>query len=348
MTPNRMRTMADKLQHQIDDKFSDRLSNTPRRQRQAAAAVLDGLHLERTQSALRWLADATEANTLPSCLAGLRSKKAVHELTRARIVRSGGYYDAGVETGEPASESEAARVLWHALADRQRERLEKERIRRALDDARLARIPGYFPTPANLAATVVQVAEIGPRDCVLEPSAGSGALVDAVVSEAPSAPVTAYEIAPRLRAILEMKGHGAALAGSDFMEVTPRQVYDRVIMNPPFENGQDLAHVRRAFEWLMPGGRLVAIMSGNALERSGRRWDEFRAWFESKNGKAELLPAGSFAESGTGVSALLVVVDAPAVAARLVVEPTRSGLQYVLPGCEKVGASAPPAQMDLF
>ncbi|MCA1241858.1 methyltransferase [Stappia stellulata] len=348
MTPDRMRELADNLQSQIDNKFADRNTNTPRRQRQAASAALDGLHLERTQNALRWLADASEAGTVPACLANIRTKKALHDLTRAKINRSGGYYDAGFETGEPACDSEAAHVLWKALAANQEERRKAERLRRALDDARFAGIPGYFPTPASLAADIVATADIKPGDTVLEPSAGSGALLDAVLAATPAARITAYEVSPRLREVLELKGHGSALAGSDFMDAIPAQVFDRIVMNPPFENGQDLEHVRRAFGFLKPGGRLVAIMSGSTLSRTGRRWDDFRDWLECVDGYAETLPDGSFLKSGTSVAAIRIVVDAPAkVAKPSPTELTRCGLQYVIPGCEKRETET-LAQMDLF
>ncbi len=44
------------------------------------------------------------------------------------------------------------------------------------------------------------------------------------------------------------------MIGSDFMEAVPEPRFDRALMNPPFENGQDIAHVRHAFQVLKPGG----------------------------------------------------------------------------------------------
>ena len=37
-------------------------------------------------------------------------------------------------------------------------------------------------------------------------------------------------------------------------------VYDAVLMNPPFQNAQDMAHVTHAWGFVKPGGVLVAIM----------------------------------------------------------------------------------------
>ena len=50
---DKFRTLADNLQRQIDDKFADRLENTPKRQREAASQRLEGLRLILFQSASR-------------------------------------------------------------------------------------------------------------------------------------------------------------------------------------------------------------------------------------------------------------------------------------------------------
>jgi hypothetical protein len=40
----------------------------------------------------------------------------------------------------------------------------------------------------------------------------------------------------------------------DFLEATPRPIYDRVVMNPPFGRDAHIDHVRAAYNWLAPGG----------------------------------------------------------------------------------------------
>jgi hypothetical protein len=90
--------------------------------------------------------------------------------------------------------------------------------------------------------------------------------------------------------------------------------YDRIVMNPPFERGQDMVHVRRAYEAnLAPGGRLVAITSEGPFFRSDKQATEFRAWLESVGGQSERLPAGSFrgSDASTDVATRLVVIDKP-------------------------------------
>lgn len=102
--------------------------------------------------------------------------------------------------------------------------------------------------------------------------------------------------------------------------------YDRILMNPPFSDGRDIAHVRHAFDLLKPGGRLVAIMGEGAFFQSNKRAEEFRAWLDEVGGTEEKLPAGAFTDPSlpvtTGVNARMVVIDRP---------PIDSGTQYSNP-----------------
>ena len=87
-------------------------------------------------------------------------------------------------------------------------------------------------------------------------------------------------------------------------------------MNPPFENGQDVQHVRHAFELLARGGRLVAIMSEGPFFREKGNDAEFRAWIDEHGGNHEQLPDDAFrgveAFRQTGVRTRLVTIDKPA------------------------------------
>lgn len=170
-------------------------------------------------------------------------------------------------------------------------------------------IPGFFPTPRGLARLVVERADVRDGCTVLEPSAGAGHLVDAVRAVAPGARLTLVEFSSCLRS--HLIGRGETLAGADFLEFEGGP-FDRVVMNPPFERGQDAEHVRRAAGMLAPGGRLVAIMSAGPFFRSDRRSRDFRDWLEEIGGIHEPLPDGVFqaSERPTGVRTELVEIDA--------------------------------------
>lgn len=305
----KLRALADGMAGDIAHKFADRRSNTPKQQREAASARLDGFQLQRAQAGLRALADLHIAGQVPAALAGVTSKKAAMELARAEINRDGGYYDAGHETGRPASDTEAARQFWGLIADADKAERAAEELRRKVDALKFANIPGYFPTPAAIVDRMTESARLPDGPClILEPSAGSGAICEGIRRAAPAATVESYERQSSLREVLTLKGWH--LVGGDFTEAAPTPRYHRALMNPPFENGQDIEHVRHAFQFLKPGGRLVAIMSPGPFFRQDRRAVEFREWFEALGGERQDLPAGAFKESGTGVATVLVIIDA--------------------------------------
>ena len=348
-TAAKLRKMADGLQGEIDHRYADRQTNTPKRQREAQSARLEGQRLERTQQALRALATHYDAGTVAPDLAGVTTKAAVYDLCRSIIKSSGGYYDAGYDTNEPAVTTPAAVALWAMLKGPSEQDKQAEALRQAVDKIRFSNIPGYFPTPAALVERMIEAAQIpawesaGAGLRILEPSAGSGAILDGLKKEYGNALLHAYERHMSLRNILDLKGY--TLWGDDFTEADPTANYDRVLMNPPFENGQDIEHVRRAFAFLKPGGRLVAIMSPGPFFQQNRRAQEFRDWFEALGGEKTDIPAGTFKESGTGVSSVMVVIDAPTVAPTF--ERTEQGEQYVMPGAERSAVQACAARGDM-
>lgn len=306
---DRFRTMADAMQTAIDSKFADRLTNTPKRQREADSARLDGTHLQRTQAALRALATLHESGNCPAVLANLKTKAAVHELMRARREWSGRYYDAGRDTGEPAKDSEQARALWGIL-DVAKPDPKAEQLRDLLSRVQFANIPGFFPTPRPIVERMIEAAGL-PGDfagSILEPEAGSGNIADAIREHAPRAKLDCVERHLTLAEILRLKGH--SVVAGDFLEQDTR-AYDFVLMNPPFERGQDMAHIMRAYEHLSEGGTLVAIASAGVAFRSDNATGFFSAWLERVGGTIEPLPDNSFKESGTGVAAVLITIRAP-------------------------------------
>lgn len=305
---DKLRALAEGMADDIAGRFADRRENTPKQQRQAAEARIEGRRLERTRDGLLALAAMHDAGTVPPVLARVRSRKAAYDLAAAKVTHSGRYYDAGCETGEPASQSPEALAFWALLKSNQEEAHKAEDLRRKIASLKFARIPGYFPTPPAVVARMIEAARLEPGLDVLEPSAGSGAIADAVKAECPDVRLHLFEIWGTLREILEGKGY--TLAGHDFLDEMPEHAVDRVLMNPPFEGMADIDHVRAAHSYLRSGGRLVAIMSPGPFFRQDRKAQDFRAWLDSLGGEYEKLPDGSFQESGTGVGSYLVTIDA--------------------------------------
>lgn len=179
--------------------------------------------------------------------------------------------------------------------------------------------PQLFPTPPELAARVIAEADIEPGMKVLEPSAGTGVLAD--LARAAGGEVICCEINFDLGRALSARGH--SVVSGDFIErfslfdpqgdgeqesgdVNPgMRQFDRVVMNPPFAGGADIAHIRHAMKLLRPGGRLVAICANGPRQRA-----TLMPLAEGSGGTWEDLPAGSFKASGTNVNAALLVIEA--------------------------------------
>ena len=168
------------------------------------------------------------------------------------------------------------------------------------------KIEGFFPTPKTLVDQMIDYADIQAGHEVLEPSAGKGNIAQEIQQAAPDAILEVVEYNAGLRALLEAKGYN--VVGNDFLEVTKN--YDRIVMNPPFENFQDIDHVKHAYDLLKPGGKLVAIM-GAGVKNSRKKAVEFREWLDDAGSYIEDLPEGSFKTSDrpTGVSTVMVTIE---------------------------------------
>lgn len=169
-------------------------------------------------------------------------------------------------------------------------------------------IPGYFPTPKPMVEDLLDRANIEPGMKVLEPSAGKGNIAEALRDTGAEVDVVEYH--STLSNLLEEKGFN--VVGSDFLEYS-KGGYDRIVMNPPFENGQDIQHVQHAFDLLKPGGRIVAIMSAGPFSNTDKKSVTFRAWLQELGAESEPNAEGAFksAERSTGVRTRTVVIDKP-------------------------------------
>ncbi|EFI6369790.1 class I SAM-dependent methyltransferase [Escherichia coli] len=142
---------------------------------------------------------------------------------------------------------------------RERIRLMRARLDNAAPVAEIRAESQLFVTPAPVCDRLVTLAGISNRDHILEPSAGTGAILRAIRDTAPVAMCDAVEINSGLVRYLRENFNGVRVQCGDFMEWQPVQYYSRVIMNPPFSHGQDIRHILRAFSLLRPGGVLVAV-----------------------------------------------------------------------------------------
>lgn len=127
-------------------------------------------------------------------------------------------------------------------------------------------------TPPDVAARMA--ARLPDRDAldVLEPSAGTGAILRAIREARPLARVQAVEVFRPLWERLTEEGHAATWADFDEWATETPLRFDAVVMNPPFRRAR--AHVAAAKRLLRPGGLLIALVPvtfplGFELERLG-------------------------------------------------------------------------------
>jgi SAM-dependent methyltransferase len=192
---------------------------------------------------------------------------------------------------------------------------------------RVVAVPQLFPTPRDLARRLVDLADVQPGHRILEPSAGTGAIVSAIMNRLTGPDcgrLVAVEVDPRLAQGLEddrarrlyATEHNYGIACADFLTcaVDPPRApeshapgtlvfgrFDRIVMNPPFAGGADIAHIQHARTFLRPDGRLVAVCANGPRQRAALQPIAVD-WID--------LPAGSFEAAGTNVNAAIVVLEA--------------------------------------
>lgn len=217
--------------------------------------------------------------------------------------------------GETIAEADAMKARRLAREKREAEGAQFEAMKQALRTGQAVQVvsaPQLFPTPAALAERMVELADLGGEipagECILEPSAGTGALVRAIREAAPAAPVLAVEINRTLAAALEQLP-GVEVVAGDFLAMNPSgtAAARAIVMNPPFENGADIKHILHARRFLAPGGCLVAICAGGPRQKAA-----LEPIAAASGGIWEPLPAGTFAEQGTNVNTVLLTMYATA------------------------------------
>ncbi|MCX4152342.1 MULTISPECIES: DUF3560 domain-containing protein [Paraburkholderia] len=189
-----------------------------------------------------------------------------------------------------------------------RERTEFDTMREQLKHGvQVVSAPKLFPTPEVAADRMVDEARIEAGDRVGEFSAGTGCILAAIFAAIdPSAiKVTAVEINHALSQALAARYGDVKVICADFMECGAELgTFTKILLNPPFSKGQDIAHIRRALDFLDPGGRLVAICANGP-----RQQEILLPLVEAHGGTWEELPEGTFIESGTNVRTALLTID---------------------------------------
>ncbi len=174
--------------------------------------------------------------------------------------------------------------------------------------------PQLFPTPKAIVEMIIDRAQPIDGKTVLEPSAGTGAIVRGLLDVAEGGlgalgQVTAVELNAELVRALTLNFPGISVYQCDFLGIQPDSGrmgrFDLILMNPPFERGADLEHVQHALKFLADGGKLVAVMANSATRLQILRGMEGCGDYSID---IEPLPDGSFKDQGTNVRTVLVTI----------------------------------------
>lgn len=126
-----------------------------------------------------------------------------------------------------------------------------------------------YPTPAALCAAVVAGLPGWSPRTILEPSVGTGAWVDQLVTRWPDATYTTID--PWAEPATPPKNHQHHWCPFESFAAACRnngQRFDLVIGNPPYRHAEE--HVRLALSLLAPGGMLVFLLRLAFLASRGR------------------------------------------------------------------------------
>lgn len=172
----------------------------------------------------------------------------------------------------------------------------------------------FFGTPKNLAERLVKLAKIKLTDKLCEPEAGQGAIIDEIILQHPSNDIFICEKMDINLRILSKKYKDNSHVyfchplNDDFLEFDGGG-FDKIIANPPFQNNQDISHIKKMYEVLAPEGRLVSMASKHWQLSKNRKETEFRNWLNKVNAEIIEVRAGTFKESGTNIAAVIIVID---------------------------------------
>ncbi len=328
----KLKDMADGMQKQIDAKLNSATSRqrpTAKRLRVAAGMRQDGYYLLNIQKVLYALSkahqtgQANEFNVFKS----IRTKSQVellnkytdafgkkqedhylqsvmdHNRTEFRNLGITNVYDWSLANGQRFD-------LLERFSDRVMQQQTEQQ--RKIEDLEIAikskKIDGFFPTPKKLIDELIAIADIKTRESILEPSAGKGDILDALSKQfSDTVSLSACEVNFSLIELLKLKGYD--LVGTDFLH--HKGTYDKIIMNPPFENGKDIDHVLHALTLLKKGGRVVAIMGEGVFFRSYKKDKEFRDLLFQKNAFISDKIEGAFKDAfnQTGITVRIVAIN---------------------------------------
>jgi len=133
---------------------------------------------------------------------------------------------------------------------------------------------------------------------VLEPSAGSGVLLDHLknILQDKSLDIDCVELNKERQEILKLKGYN--VIGEDFLTLNPIKHYEYIIATPTYKENIDVEHIMRMYDrFLMFGGELVSLTHPAWTTQNSDRQRKFRNWLKDKEYSMVMLEDNSYMEN---------------------------------------------------
>lgn len=147
---------------------------------------------------------------------------------------------------------------------------------------------------------------------ILEPSAGTGILIDSYLhfSKYPdSTKITCVELNKEKCEILKTNYPEGNIIHGNFLAEKFNKSFDVILAAPPFINNSDVLHITKMYSLLNDGGVIVTLTTPFWTVNNEIHQVEFRKFLEDKDYKIQMLPDNTFIEkSKTVPTAILVIV----------------------------------------
>jgi Methyltransferase small domain len=293
----KLEKLAAGMQKIIDNKLNPAIGKqniTERRSRIAAGMREEGQKLAVIQRWLEGLAQAHRNGTCPDQFLNVNNRKQLEDLAwiyawekddpkylENCFIRNYSIVERLAQVGIKSKDEAIAAVdLLENLSSGNPAPAIDPSIQTAIDLRRKAifdEVPDFFPTPKGLIDRMLEIAEVKSSHRVLDPSAGAGDICLAV-RELGVSTIDCFEINWDLVQVLALLGF--QLLARDFLTATPRPIYDRVVMNPPFSKDAYIDHVRAAYHWLAPGGELITVLPNGYCGSRITKRREFTDWLD--------------------------------------------------------------------
>jgi 16S rRNA A1518/A1519 N6-dimethyltransferase RsmA/KsgA/DIM1 with predicted DNA glycosylase/AP lyase activity len=171
----------------------------------------------------------------------------------------------------------------------------------------------FYPTPKSIIAKMISASKISRYNAkypILDPSAGSGAILDYLREEynLKYREVFAIEIDPDL--VFTLQGKDYPVLGTNFLEYNEPMKFGTILMNPPFKEGDK--HVLKAWELLDDEGTLVALINSETLNNPcSQSRKNLVSLIELYGETEDLGQCFKYSERPTDVNATLVKMTKP-------------------------------------